>query len=145
MAKENISQILADSTAFSHFNFDLEQYSDELIKESFDAGSPMAEFIKAYKYMKERKSDRASAIRNVGYKVGYKIEESQAKYDLNELWKAVEDQYPLMKVIDQNQMRGGYYYSRQNDGVREKNFKHLMEYMRLIDKSTKTDADDTTT
>lgn len=145
VAKENISQILADSTAFSHFNFDLEQYSDELIKESFDAGSPMAEFIKAYKYMKERKSDRASAIRNVGYKVGYKIEESQAKYDLNELWKAVEDQYPLMKVIDQNQMRGGYYYSRQNDGVREKNFKHLMEYMRLIDKSTKTDADDTTT
>lgn len=134
VAKEKIASILADYNEFRDFSFDLSSFASELMAETFEKGSAMADFIEAYTYMEKRHSDRATEIRNIANRVGYNIDTTSPKYDLSDLWEKVTETYPLISMLDSHAMRGGYYsYSEGNKDRRKKNFANLMAYIRMVD------------
>lgn len=90
----------------------------------------MATFLDAYDYMDGRKNDRATAINAIAGRVGYRIDEATPKHDLDQLWNAVTTQYPLIELVDDHKMRGGYYSKTEES---EKNFAALLQYISAID------------
>lgn len=90
----------------------------------------MSIFLHANDYMKGRNSNRAEAISEVAGKVSFRIKDAKAKHDLGLLWKAVQDQYPMIKMLSDSDLRGGYY--RENETKTER-YAALTEYMELID------------
>ena len=90
----------------------------------------MTIFLDAYAYMRNRDNDRAKSIASMAKKVCYTIEDGKAEHDLDELWKAVITQYPLIELLDNHKMRGGYY---SKDVEADKNFDALMDYITAID------------
>ena len=129
--KERVAQILADRTAYQSFSCDIENFLSELDRSQFAKGTPMAIFLHANDYMKGRNSDRASAISEVAGKVSFRIKDATAKHDLGLLWKAVQEQYPLIKMLSDNALQGGYY--RENETKADR-YASLIEYMELLDK-----------
>ena len=128
---ENFASVLADYSSFHNFGFSLSRNLEELKAAGFATGTHMATFLDAYAYMEERSSDRAEAINAIAGRVGYRINEATPEYDLDAIWKAVTTQYPLIDLVDDHKMRGGYY-SSDND-VGKKNFAALMQYISAID------------
>ncbi len=80
--------------------------------------------------MEERRNDRASAIASMAGRVSCSIEDAKPKHDLDKLWGVVTAQYPLIEMVDEQKMRGGYY---SKDGDAAKNFGHLMDYIAAMD------------
>ena len=132
VVNEKIASVLADYNEFTNLNFELQNYMDRLLDETFAATSPMTVFIDAYKYMMSRKSDRAAAIRNIAGKVKYTISETTPKHKMMALWEAVTDKYPLIKVLDDHKIRGGYY-STSNSKTLKANLDNIMAYIKMVD------------
>lgn len=137
--KEKVAKVLANAEAFSNFTFELYPVETELLIENFEKGSPMFIFMKAYVYMKKQGSSRANSIQSVASKVRFEIKDSTPKHNLDELWKIVDAQYPLIKLLDDHKMRGGYYASE--GGKKEDNYKALIDYMTAIDLTSEDRAD----
>jgi len=132
---ENVAQIMADREAFNSFSCDLTDFIKQLDRAKFANGTPMAIFLHAYDYMRGRDSTRAKAITNVAEKVKFTITDATPKHDLEVLWEAVRTQYPLIKILNDHAIRGGYY---NRDTVRVENYAHLKQYLELIDAQNKT-------
>jgi len=63
-------------------------------------------------------------------RVSYQIAEATPEYNLDKLWAAVVEQYPLVELVDTHKMRGGYY---AKDGESKKNFVALTDYIAAMD------------
>lgn len=137
--KEKVAQIMADRSAYQNFSCNVSNFINELDRSKFAKGSPMSIFLHANDYMKKRDSDRAQAISEVARKVQFTIKDSNAKHDLEPLWKAVQERYPLIKLLEDRDLQGGYY---REDNSKTERYAALIEYMELIDKkNSKVPAD----
>lgn len=137
---ENIATLLADYSEFHGFSFNLNTFENSLLSANFASASPMATFIGAYKFMKDQDSDRARVVAAFAHKVRYELETVKAAHDLEKLWRIVTIQYPLIPLLDNHTIRGGYY-SDDKKTVKE-NFASLMNYIAAIDLMIEAAEDD---
>ena len=135
--KENIGKLLADYSEYSSFRSDFfSLFGESLKKETFEKNSCLGEFMKAHTYLAAQNSDRAKNINTIARKVKLDIDEVSSTYDLKELMDKVMKAYPLIDLMDISKARGGYYYSSDTD-KRTKNFHHIMDYIKMVDKTKK--------
>ena len=134
--KEKVSQIMADRYAYQNFNdCEISNFLEELDQSNLEKGSPLAIFLKALDYMKNRDSVRAQSISEVASKVNFELKSGKAKHDLKKLWEAVETRYPLIKLLTDHNLRGGYY---SNTGKsQEENYAALADYLEMVDAQAK--------
>lgn len=132
--KEKVTQIMADRSAYANFNdCDIPNFMESLDQSKLVKSSALSIFMKAHDYMKNRDTVRAKAISEVASKVNFSLESGKAKHDLETLWKAVTEQYPLFKMLSDDVLRGGYYSSVKKDG----NYAALVEYIEMMDAKIK--------
>lgn len=131
--KERVSQIMADRQEYHNFNCDVQQFITQLDISLFTKGTPMYIFLHAYNYMKGRDSTRAEDIAKVAETVDFVITDSKPKHNLKTLWQTVYDRYPMLTLMSDRDLRGGYYRSG-TDNI-EDNYQRLADYMVLVEQS----------
>lgn len=129
--KEKVAQIMADRTSFQEFSCDVMNFlTSEMDAAKLAKDSALAIFLKAYDFMKNRDTDRAQSISAVAHKVNFELKTGKPKHNLGDLWKAVEEAYPLIHMMSDSDLRGGYYSSKGN---KERNYAALKGYLEMVD------------
>jgi len=132
--KEKVSQIMADLDGYTGFDCDIRHFIETLDSTKMIKGSSLAIFLKAHDYMKSRNTERAQAISEVAHKVNFTIGDGKPKHNLVKLWEAVQEKYPLIKLMSDQSLRGGYY---SNSSCKDDNYNALTDYIELIDAQDK--------
>jgi len=130
--KEKVAQVMADRYAYHQFSNDLSSFVNDMDDTDLAKDSVIGIFKRAHEYLSNRDSSKAQAISSVADSVGFTLKSAKPKHDLGKLWDAVKNKYPLLKLVSDSDLRGGYYNNRDNS-ISENNHAALTDYIAMVD------------
>jgi len=129
--KENIGSLLANTMVYNqHSNF-LPEFIRSIDVATYGSKTVIGQYKRSLTKLETMsKNDRGRGIQEIGSSIGYYIKETSSTIDLDAMSAAIEAAYPMLSLISDQSLRGGYY---RDDSEVKKNLQMVSDYIKVVD------------